>query len=168
MACECSTVILCRRNKSDKTFRFLLARLHVDSLLDKRNKQKVLSTLHKLSKGSAALEDAYGEAISRIDGQLDEDRSLAKRALCWITYAQRPLTTEELCCALAIEPCDNALNNDNVFDVEDILSVCVGLVTVDEESGIIRLVHYIRHKNTLSGYDWTGIPGFRKRSRWHV
>jgi hypothetical protein len=70
-----------------KTARFLLARLHVDSLLDKRNKQKVLSTLDKLSKGLAALDEAYKEAIERIDGQLAEDRSLAKRALSWITHA---------------------------------------------------------------------------------
>jgi len=60
---------------------------------------------------------------------------LAKRALSWITYAQTLLTTKELCHALAIQPGDKALNNDNV-------SVCAGLVTVDEESDIIRLVHY--------------------------
>ena len=35
-----------------------------------------------------------------------------------------------------------ALNNDNIYDTEDIISVCAGLVTVDEESNIIRLVHY--------------------------
>ena len=122
--------------------RFLLARLHVDSLLDKRNKKKVLSTLDRLSKGSAALHEAYDEAIKRIDGQLAEDRSLARRTLSWITYAQRLLTTTELCHALAIEPDDKTLNNDNVYEVDDIVSVCAGLVTVDEESNIIRLVHY--------------------------
>ncbi|KAF1817634.1 hypothetical protein P152DRAFT_510823 [Eremomyces bilateralis CBS 781.70] len=117
---------------------FLLARLHVDSLLDKRNKQSVIFTLEKLSKGSTALEKAYGEAIKRIDGQLEDDRSLARRALFWITYAQRPLTTRELCHALAIEPGDKALNHDSVYDVEDISSVCAGLVTEYFER--IRLV----------------------------
>jgi ankyrin repeat protein len=102
----------------------------------------VLLTLVKLTKGSAALDEAYGEAIKRIDGQLAEDRSLARRALSWISYAQRLLTTKELCHALAIEPGDRALNNDNIYDVEDVISVCAGLVTVDEESSIIRLVHY--------------------------
>ena len=102
----------------------------------------MLSTLDKLSKGSAKLDEAYNEAIQRIDGQLAEDRSLARRALSWIRYAQRPLTTKELCHALAIEPGDNALNNDNVYDVEVVISVCAGLVTVDKESSIIRLVHY--------------------------
>jgi ankyrin repeat protein len=102
----------------------------------------VLSTLDKLSKGSATLDDAYSEAIKRIEGQLAEDCSLARRALSWITYARRLLTTKELCHALAIEPGDKTLNNDNVNDVEDIISACAGLVTVDEESNIIRLVHY--------------------------
>lgn len=102
----------------------------------------MLSTLDKLSKGSATLEDAYSEAIKRIDGQLDEDRLLARRAICWISHAQRLLTTKELCCALAIDPGDKALNTDNLYEVEDIISVCAGLVTADEESGIIRLTHY--------------------------
>src|SRR5207248_6261970 len=125
-----------------KIARFLLARLHVDSLLDKRTKQKVLSTLVKLTKGSATLDEAYGEAIKRIDRQLAEDRSLARRALSWISYAQRLLTTKELCHVLAIEPGDRALNNDNIYDMEDVISVCAGLVTVDEKSSIICLVHY--------------------------
>jgi len=102
----------------------------------------VLSTLNKLSKGSAALNDAYDEALQRIDGQLPGDRSLARRTLSWISYAQRLLTTKELCHALAVEPGDKALNTDNIYEVEDIISVCTGLVTVDEESSIIRLVHY--------------------------
>jgi hypothetical protein len=44
--------------------------------------------------------------------------------------------------ALAVGVADEELDLDNVPDVEDILCVCAGLVTVDEESQIIRLVHY--------------------------
>ena len=119
MACKRSTLWNIRSNLNT-IIRFLLARLYIDSLLDKRTKQKVLSTLDKLSRGSASLDEshkldeAYSEAIRRIDGQLAEDRLLARRALSWISYAQRPLNTEELCHALAIEQGDNALNNDNV------------------------------------------------------
>jgi len=86
MACRCPLLVMhVRCILTYKIARFLLARLHVDSLLDKRTKQKVLSTLIKLTKGSAALDEAYGEAIKRIDGQLAEDRSLARRALSWIS-----------------------------------------------------------------------------------
>jgi hypothetical protein len=102
----------------------------------------VLSTLDKLSKGSAALDEAYSGAIERIDGQLAEDRSLARRTISWVSYAQRPLTTQELCHALAIELGDKDLNEDNILDVEDVISVCAGLVMIDEESDVVRLVHY--------------------------
>ncbi|EOA85575.1 uncharacterized protein SETTUDRAFT_169699, partial [Exserohilum turcica Et28A] len=121
---------------------FLLACLHTDSLLDKRTAKDVKSTLAKLSKGSAALDNAYKGAIHRIEGQLSGDYELAKRVLSWITYAKRPLTTTEICCALAVEPDEAELDPENIPDVEDLLSVCAGLVVVDQESAVIRLVHY--------------------------
>jgi hypothetical protein len=67
---------------------------------------------------------------------------LAKRVISWIVYAQRPLTTKELCYALSIEPDDKAIASDDIYDVESVISVYVGLNTVDEKSSIIRLVHY--------------------------
>jgi hypothetical protein len=98
--------------------------------------------LGRLSKGSAALNAAYNEAIQRIDGQLDGDKERAKKVLSWITYARRPLTTTELCCALAVERGETELDPESIPDVEDLLSVCAGLVVVDRESAVIRLVHY--------------------------
>ncbi|KAF2186071.1 hypothetical protein K469DRAFT_707252 [Zopfia rhizophila CBS 207.26] len=121
---------------------FLLARLHTDSLLDKRTVKDVKSTLAKLCKGLAALDEAYEEAIQRIEGQLSGDYERAKKVPSWITYAKRPLTTTEMCCALAVEPGEAELDPENMPDVEDLLSVCAGLVVVDQESAVIRLVHY--------------------------
>ena len=96
----------------------------------------------KFSRGFTALDDAYKKAIQRIKGQLRGDYELAKKVLSWITYAQRPLMTAEICCALAVELGEKELDPENVPDVEDLVSVCAGLVVVDEESAIIRLVHY--------------------------
>lgn len=127
---------------SSPSLRFLLARLYLDSLLDKRTKHKVQSRLETLSKGSKALEKAYEDAIKRIKGQLPEDAALASTVLSWIIYAQRALTIAEIRHALAVEPDQDDLNLDNLPDVEDIVSVCAGLVAIDEESNIIRLVHY--------------------------
>ncbi|KAF2686652.1 hypothetical protein K458DRAFT_297429 [Lentithecium fluviatile CBS 122367] len=121
---------------------FLLARLHTDSLLDKRTPKEIKATLTRLSKGSAALDDAYEDAIRRIEGQLAGDFDRAKNVLSWITYAQRPLTTAEICCALAVEIGEEELDPENLPDVEDLVSVCAGLVVVDEESRVVRLVHY--------------------------
>ncbi|KAL5374684.1 hypothetical protein DPSP01_011775 [Paraphaeosphaeria sporulosa] len=121
---------------------FLLARLHIDSLSDKTTPKKVKTTLANLSKGSAALDDAYKDALQRVESQLDGHRELAQKVLSWITYAKRPLTTAELCCALAVEPKELELDSDNLPDFEDLVSVCAGLVVVDRESAVIRLVHY--------------------------
>ncbi|KAF1945219.1 hypothetical protein EJ02DRAFT_60371 [Clathrospora elynae] len=121
---------------------FLLARLHVDSLQDKQTTKAVKTSLAKLTKGAAALDVAYAEAIQRIEGQLKGYRELAKRVLSWITFAKRPLTTTEICCALAVEPEETEIDPDNVPDSEDIVSVCAGLVVVNQESALIRLVHY--------------------------
>jgi hypothetical protein len=125
-----------------RDLRFLLARLHIDSLLDKRTAKDVKVTLAKLTKGPAALDVAYGEALQRIEGQLVGDRELARKALSWITLAKRPLTTAEICCALAVEPDEDKVDPENVLTPGDLVSVCAGLVVVDQESAVIRLVHY--------------------------
>ncbi|KFY41758.1 hypothetical protein V494_02806 [Pseudogymnoascus sp. VKM F-4513 (FW-928)] len=121
---------------------FLLARLHVESLRGKMTKKAIRSTLRNLPRGSTALNKAYDEAIERIESQLPEQSELAKTVLSWISYAMRQLTTKELTHALAVEEGESELDEDNILDMEDIISVCAGLVAVDEESDIIRLVHY--------------------------
>jgi ankyrin repeat protein len=78
----------------------------------------------------------------RIEGQLLDQKDLAWQVLSWITCAKRPLTMVELQHALAIELGESSLDEDNLPQIEDMVSVCAGLVTVDEESEIIRLVHY--------------------------
>ncbi|MCJ1424509.1 hypothetical protein MMC29_002397, partial [Sticta canariensis] len=121
---------------------FLLARLHVDLLLDKRTRSKVFSTLETLSRGPEAINKAYEKAIERIKDQSPDDVALATRVLSWIIHSRRPLTTEELCHALAVESDDKDLDRDNILDIDEIVSLCAGLVTVDEKSNTIRLVHY--------------------------
>lgn len=80
--------------------------------------------------------------MERINGQAPDLRELAKQALSWITCAYTPLTITELRHALAVELSQSSFDDQNLSDIEDILSACAGLVTVDDESNIIRLVHY--------------------------
>jgi ankyrin repeat protein len=87
-------------------------------------------------------DQAYDKAIERIESQPPKKSTLARNVLSWIPYVQRQLTTGELCHDLAVVLGEEDLDEDNLLDVEDIVSVCAGLVTVDEESNIIRLVHY--------------------------
>jgi hypothetical protein len=67
---------------------------------------------------------------------------LAKQVLLWITCSKRPLTTSELRYALVVEVGKAELDEDNLPQIEDMVLVYAGLVTVDEESCIIRLVRY--------------------------
>src|SRR5271154_3810358 len=114
----------------------------MDSLIDKTTPRKLTLALEKLPKGSEALDYAYMEGMERIEGQSTGFRELAKRVLSWITCAKRPLTTSELRHALAVEIGESELNKDNFEETEDMVSVCAGLVTVNKESDVIRLVHY--------------------------
>ncbi|CZR49119.1 uncharacterized protein FPRO_12555 [Fusarium proliferatum ET1] len=121
---------------------FLLARLHLDSLRDKISVDTVHKALAKLPSGSDAYFQAYDTAMERILSQSPSHRDLAKRVIAWITCALRPLTVEELRHALAVEVGKAELNWDALPETSIILQVCVGLVTVGESDGIIRLVHY--------------------------
>ncbi|KAM0258573.1 hypothetical protein ACHAQJ_003744 [Trichoderma viride] len=66
---------------------------------------------------------------------------ISELTLAWITYAKRPLTVNELRTALSIQ--EGALTFDERDLIQaDMVSICAGLVTIDEESRVIRLVHY--------------------------
>jgi len=108
----------------------------------KTTPKEIKLALRKLPKGSEALEHAYAKVMKRIEGHEDSFRKLARRILLWITHVRRPITTLELRHALAVEVGEPELDEDNLTSTDLIVSVCAGLVTIDEESDIIRLVHY--------------------------
>lgn len=116
--------------------------MHLDSLIDKLTPKAVKSTLEKLPKGSEAYDEAYKEAMERIEGKKQGFRDIAKRVLSWITCAKRPLNTLELQHALGVEIGEPKIDPNNLLEIEDMVSACAGLVTIDQESDIIRLVHY--------------------------
>ena len=140
MGCSYSRQEEC--SATDVIDRFLLAKCHVDSLADKTSVKAIKAALEKLPQGSNALDIAYGEAMKRINNQSEGFRSLAELVLSWITYAKRPLTAAELQCAIAVEPGELEMDEENLSDIKDLVSVCAGLVRVDEESNIICLVHH--------------------------
>ena len=91
----------------------------------------------------------------RIESQLP---TLAKRVLSWTMYAQRPLYINELCHALAVEPGHSQLDGESIPDLENILSVCAGLIRLDKESNYIKPGHSTTLKYLESiGQSWA--PG---------
>ncbi|KAF3481285.1 uncharacterized protein GIQ15_04044 [Arthroderma uncinatum] len=121
---------------------FLLARLHMDSLVGVESPKAIRKILENLPSGSDAYDDSYATAMQRIDNQPKNSRSLALRVLSWVTCAKRPLKTLELQHALAVEEQAGELDETNIAPIEALISACAGLVTVDEARNVIRLVHY--------------------------
>lgn len=122
--------------------RFLLAQLHMDSLKDQTSPKAIKRTLESLITGSKALDKAYEGAMQRIEDQLEGFRVLAKQVLGWLTYAERLMSITEVQHAIAVEPGERKFDERNLVDVKELVSICAGLVAVDEQSNIIRLVYY--------------------------
>ncbi|KAL4947847.1 hypothetical protein BDW69DRAFT_105504 [Aspergillus filifer] len=121
---------------------FLLVALHTDTLLSKPTKGHIKEALRALGKGMDALDKIYKEAMERIERQEPDSRDLAKQILAWIVHSKRPLSILELQHALAVRKHTTKLDADYVPPGNVLRSLCAGLVAIDEESNIIRLVHY--------------------------
>lgn len=126
----------------------------MDSLSKKHNRKTIRSALQNLPE---KLDDTYGEVMERISNQDKDDVLLANQVLSWITHAFRPLTIKEIQHALAVLPGDTELDKEAVNDIDLLVSVCGGIVTIDRESKIVRLVHYTTQQY-LSVFGW---PNFR-------
>jgi hypothetical protein len=57
-------------------------------LIGKRSPKAIRASLERLPKGSEAYDQAYGEAMERIEGQVADSQELAKQVLSWITCAK--------------------------------------------------------------------------------
>ncbi len=88
------------------------------------------------------LHDAIEETLVRIDRQPISRRRLGLKTLMWISHSTRPLTVAELSDALTIRSGQTDLNPRYRPAKESIIECCLGLVTADEESSTIRLVHF--------------------------
>jgi hypothetical protein len=108
----------------------------------KKNRKAIRIALVRLPK---ELDQTYVEAIKRIDSQNEEDSLLARRVISWIVFAKRALIVNELRQAIAIEELEeneDELEDEGLVEEDLMIDVCAGLVIVDNESQIVRLIHY--------------------------
>lgn len=118
---------------------FLLPSLHVKSILDQPTRADVKQELRSLS---ADLTTVFSSTLDRIHGLSSSRRGVAFNTLMWISHARRPLKVDELQHALSVRFEDSDINKDNFLSLRTILDSCCGLVEVDRDSNIIRLVHH--------------------------
>jgi ankyrin repeat protein len=114
----------------------------MDSFKEKLTVKEVKVALNALPIGSDAYDVAYAAAMERISTQGEESSEMAKKILSWVLCARRPLSTLELLHALAVEVGEMVIDEDNILDTEQILTICAGLVTIDETSDNVRFIHY--------------------------
>ena len=114
-----------------------MAKLHMDSLVSQRTASKVRNALNNLP---TKVNDTYDEAMKRIQRQSEVDMALAKHVLSWITHARRPLSYGELQHALTVTPHVTDQVTETLVDKLFLIDVCAGLVVIEEQSHIIRLV----------------------------
>ncbi|RMZ72366.1 ankyrin repeat [Pyrenophora seminiperda CCB06] len=117
---------------------FLVAHFQVALICRMSNPKKVRQSLNTLP---TEIYDFYEEAFTRIESYPEEDRQLVKKAIAYIYCARRPLTLEELCHALSIEPGDTEFDEYAVPEMEIVLNISVGLIRVNEKSNIVALAH---------------------------
>jgi len=88
------------------------------------------------------LSEAYTATLSRLKGQKGYKSVLGLKVLMWVLYSERPLRGEELCHALGVEIGSADLDPENVPALRTLVASCLGLVTVEESSSTVRLVHF--------------------------
>jgi len=126
-------------NCSTDDNRFLLASLYLTFLERQRNKSHIRSALDDLS---TDLNKTYAAAISRIHTEPERRNiEIALKALLWITFAREPLQTKALLHALAISEDNKDIKESDLEDIQTVVSLCVGLASVDRNGVEIRLVH---------------------------
>ncbi|KIM30727.1 hypothetical protein M408DRAFT_269568, partial [Serendipita vermifera MAFF 305830] len=118
---------------------FLLAQIHMTALATATSKWELSQLMENLAKD---LDDAYEKTLERIDSQTIRDRALAWRVLGWVSHALRPLSMRELQEALATEQGATSIGEDALQDPNILASVCAGLIVLDGNTQVVRLVHY--------------------------
>jgi ankyrin repeat protein len=120
-----------------------MAQLHVGLISKKRTRRDIISSLEELPE---ELDGVYDDIMSRIRSQERDDVKLATRILEWITFAKEPLKDIMIQHAVATVSKGTDIEDDDLILVDELISTCAGMVTLDRESGIIRLVHYTTQK----------------------
>ncbi|KEF55615.1 uncharacterized protein A1O9_08365 [Exophiala aquamarina CBS 119918] len=117
---------------------FLVAKLLVESLVPLRTVRQIKSALRP---GPTDISGMYEALLATVEDQDKFSRELAFQVFEWLAYARRPMSAQELQHALAIEEGSKFLDRDSLISVDDVVSVCGGLVAFNADSNLLTFVH---------------------------
>ncbi|PLN76154.1 ankyrin [Aspergillus taichungensis] len=121
---------------------FLIAKLYTNLVQDEINEKRIRKVIQRLQNNPGLYDDAYDETMERINCQAHFAQGIAKTIFGWILFSKRPLSLLEIQHALAVEIGESEFDDTNIIDIEQLVSVCIGLVMVDRESNSLKFVHY--------------------------
>ncbi|KAH6902735.1 ankyrin repeat-containing domain protein [Coprinopsis sp. MPI-PUGE-AT-0042] len=108
---------------------FLHASLMVEAISRSPTLSHVLDHLDKLP---ARLDVLYGKAFAQIGMQDEEKASIARCAIAWVVFAEKPLTIQDLRYAVARRPEVDWAAPENLVPAPLLLSLCAGLLIAEE------------------------------------
>jgi ankyrin repeat domain-containing protein 50 len=122
---------------TDATSRFLHAILHLEAL---EQCVTIHDAKYALSSFPTKIEDVYHKTWQRIISQSPQRVALARLLLLWVMYTKRRLTIEELRWAVATAPDTHRFEAERMVAEPFLMSLCCGLLRVDEKSKSVHLV----------------------------
>ncbi|KAJ5113305.1 hypothetical protein N7456_001839 [Penicillium angulare] len=97
---------------------------------------------HRLDQLPVTLKEAYDEIYAYIEKALDKyDKQLADRAIKWVMAAARPLTSEELICAIRIDATKDELYLSESISEDTLLALCRNFLVIDSERAVWKVSH---------------------------
>ena len=117
--------------------RFLHAAFQMDALRSCVNLRQVRRVLEEFP---SQIEGAYAQTWNRILDEDEENLTLVKMVFVWVLTATRSMTLQELERVVAVCPETFKFEADRVVPGSTFLAMCRGLLVVEEESQIVRLV----------------------------
>lgn len=121
---------------------FLLAKLRLNLIQGEINEKQIRKAIERFKNSSEAYDDAYDETMERIEQQGQYAQEIAKTIFGWVLLSTRELSIWEIQHALAVELDEPELDDTNIIDVPELMSICKGLVTIDGQTNSFKFVHY--------------------------
>jgi ankyrin repeat protein len=119
-------------------FRFLLAKLHMEDL----NKCCTLALVKDALRGlPKSVETAFEASFKQISKSEQFDVDLAKHVLTWIAYAKVSLSVDQVLESFALHRSTGEHYRDSRPIRKRLISAGAGLIVVDSDDNIVRLVH---------------------------
>ncbi|KAH6866169.1 hypothetical protein BKA70DRAFT_1580080 [Coprinopsis sp. MPI-PUGE-AT-0042] len=118
---------------------FLHAKLQLEALRHCISIQDVEETLEEFP---TDIEAIYIKTWERILAQAPKHANLAKLVLLWVLHAHSEMDMDTLRRAVAIHPDTYVYESKRLAPEALLVSVCCGLVSVDEKTRLVRLIHY--------------------------